>query len=67
MVESAIGASGEPIHTTGKLSQARRNLGAASVAGKAYFVGGCTNTGIGRQVQFICDDASDVIDVYASA
>jgi len=48
--------------STGQLSQARRNLGAVSVGGFAYFVGGCTNQGTDPDTQFICDDASDAID-----
>lgn len=47
--------------TTAKLSQARRNLGAATLDGKAYFAGGCLTTG--KNTQFICDHASDAVDV----
>lgn len=53
---------------TGHLSQARRNLGATAVGGKFYFAGGCITVGpIGGMTAFICDDASDVIDVLDSA
>ena len=46
-----------------KLSVARRNMGAVVYNSKAYFAGGCVIEGTGS-TQFVCDDASDVIDVF---
>ena len=55
----------QPTHTTSKLSLPRRDLGAATAHGLSFFAGGCTTTGTGIATQFICDDASDVIDVVS--
>ncbi len=53
-----------PVSTsTGRLSQARRNIGAVAVGGKFFFAGGCTTTGSDPTTAFICNDASDVLDV----
>lgn len=49
-------------HSLANLSVARRNIGAVSADGVAYFAGGCNNEG-GGMTQFICDSASDVVDV----
>ena len=48
------------------MSQARRNIGAAAVGDDFYFAGGCTTVGSGKTA-FICNDASDVIDVLDPA
>jgi len=57
------GTLSAPTHSVAKLSQARRNLGATTLGEHAFFVGGCTNTGTDVKTQFICDKASDVIDM----
>ena len=62
---TASAAASAVTTTTGHLSQARRNIGATTVGGKFYFAGGCTTVGSGKTA-FICNNASDVIDVLDS-
>jgi len=62
---TASAAASTVTATTGHLSQARRNIGATTVRGKFYFAGGCTTVGSGTTA-FICNDASDAIDVLDS-
>lgn len=50
------------------LSAARRNIGAVVAGDKAYFAGGCYDQGppgSSAHNQFICDNASAIIDVFA--
>jgi len=61
-----VGATIKVTATTGQLSQARRNIGATAVGGKFYFAGGCTTVGAGKTA-YICNDASDVIDILDSS
>ena len=61
-----VHTTAQPLHFTSNLSLARRDIGAATSNGLSFFAGGCTTTGTGIATQFICDDASDVIDVVAS-
>ena len=62
---TASAAASTVTTTTGHLAQARRNIGATTVGGKFYFAGGCTTVGSGKTA-FICNNASDVIDVLDS-
>ena len=61
-----LASAQQPVHSTSKLSLARRDIGAATANGLSFFAGGCTTTGPGILTQFICDDASAVIDVVSS-
>lgn len=49
--------------STGALSLARRDVSGVAAGAYAVFSGGCLNTGSSSHTQYICDEASDVIDV----
>jgi hypothetical protein len=64
-LRAACATSVSSTHSTAALSQPRRNIGAVSYEGTAYFAGGCVTEG--PAVEFVCDNASAVVDVFAVA
>lgn len=63
ILERACATTVTATTSTVQLSTARRNIGAVAYRGKAYFAGGCIIEG--GNVQFVCDKASAVVDVFA--